>query len=152
MDKMINIIVSCCVKNDNKILFVQEKKKEINGLWNLPGGKSKPVEDIYQTAKREVLEETGYSIKLDSLLLIQNYVTDKGEMLIIYFNATLLNNKQKQYREKEIKDVKWLTLEEIKNIPKKNIRGGNGIDKIINNIERKIEYPLDIFNVYNYLK
>ncbi len=151
MSKILNIIVSCCVRNNNKILFVQENKKEVKGLWNLPGGKVKPTEDIFETAKREVLEETGYNIKLDSLLLIQNFVTNKGEMLIIYLNAFLDNVNQKDYRENEINDVKWLTLEEIKNIPKKDIRGGDSLDKIISNIKRKIDYPLDVFDIYNYL-
>ena len=148
MDKMLNIITSSCIRNEGKILFVQEEKKAIKGLWDLPGGKVKHGENIYEAAKREVLEETGYDIKIDSLLLIQNYVTDKGEMLILYFNASLLNDIQKDYRKYEINDVKWLTLEEIKNIPKKYIRGQEGIDKIIHNIEKNISYPLEIFDIY----
>ena len=97
------------------------------------------------------MEETGYSIELKSILLMQNYITSKGEMLIIYFNAELLNKKQEKYREEEIKNVKWFTIEEIKNIPKSSIRGGDGIDKILYNIERKIEYPLEMLDVHNYL-
>ena len=82
---------------------------------------------------------------------MQNYVTQKGEMLIIYFNAELLSEKQEKYRKEEIKNVKWFTIDEIKNIPRSNIRGGDGIDKILYNIEKKIEYPLNILDIYNYL-
>ena len=149
MDKMINIIVSSCVIDNNKILMVQENKSDIQGLWDLPGGKVKIGEDIKQAAIREILEETGYNIDLNSILLIQNYVTTKGVLLIIYFNATLSGYMQKKFREDEISNVKWFTLEEIENIPKNNIRGSEGIDKILYNIKNKIEYPLDILDIYN---
>ena len=83
---------------------------------------------------------------------MQNYVTPKGEMLIIYFNAKLLSKKQEKYKEEEIKNVKWFTIDEIKNIPRSNIRGGDGINKILYNIEEKIEYSLNMLDTYNYLE
>ena len=148
---MLNIIASCCVKDNDRILLVQENKNEVKGLWDLPGGKVKPTESIEQAAIREIMEETGYNIELDSLLLIQNYITLKGELLIIYFNAKLLNKKQKEYKNEEIKNVRWFTIDEIKKISKKEIRGGDGIDRILFNIEKKIQYPLEIFDIHNYL-
>lgn len=151
MDKMINIIASSCVINNNKLLMVQENKKDVKGLWDLPGGKVKANEDIEQAAIREILEETGYKINLDSILLIQNYVTDRGVLLIIYFNAILDNFNQKEFRKDEISNVKWFTLEEISNMPKDNIRGGDGIDKILYNIKNEIKYPLDILDIHNYI-
>lgn len=152
MDKKINIIASACVVDNNKVLLVQENKKEIKGLWDLPGGKVKSDEDIKQAVIREILEETGYKIDVNNILLIQNYVTDTGVLLIIFFNAKLLDNKQLKYRENEIKSVKWFTLEELKNIPKDKIRGGDGFDKILDNIENNKNYPLDILDIHNYIK
>lgn len=152
MDKKINIIASACVVDNNKVLLVQENKEEIKGLWDLPGGKVKSNEDIKQAVIREILEETGYKIELNNILLIQNYVTNKGVLLIIYFNAKLLDNKQLKYRENEIKSVKWFSLEELKNMPKESIRGGDGFDKILDNIENNKNYPLDILDIHNYIK
>ena len=151
MDKMINIIASSCILNNNKILMVQENKVDIKGLWDLPGGKVKTEEDIKQAVVRETLEETGYNIKLNSILLMQNYVTSKGVLLIIYFNAALQDLKQKEFRKDEISSVKWLSLEEIESIPKNKIRGGDGIRKIIYKIKNKIEYPIDILDIHNYI-
>ena len=106
MDRMINIIASSCIVNNNKILMVQENKKDVKGLWDLPGGKVKTNEDVKQAAIREILEETGYHINLNSILLIQNYVTDRGVLLIICFNANLSDLKQLAYRKDEIENVK----------------------------------------------
>lgn len=149
---MINIIASCCIKDKNKILFVEEKKEEVKGKWNLPGGKVKYNEDIKQAAIREIKEETGYDIEIENILLMQNYVNDKGVMLIIYFNAILKDKTQEKYRVSEINNVKWLSLNEIKEIPCDNIRGGREFDKILYNIENNINYPMNILEIYNFLK
>ena len=148
---MLNIIVSCCVKDKNKILMVQENKKDIEGKWDFPGGKLEETENIFMTAKREIMEETGYKIDIDNILLMQNYVTPKGEMLIIYFNSHLIEEFQCNYRKDEIKNVKWLTIDEIKEIPQDKIRGNDGFLKLIYNIENNINYPLDIFDIHDYL-
>lgn len=63
----------------------------------------------------------------------------------------MLDNKQLKYRENEIKSVKWFSLEELKNIPKDRIRGGDGFDKILDNIENNKNYPLDILDIHNYI-
>ena len=106
MEKCINIICSACVKKEDKILMVQENKKEVKNLWDLPGGKLKIDEDIKEAVIREIMEETGFKINVNSILLIQNYVTNKGVLLIIYFNGVLEDEKQLDYRENEIKNVK----------------------------------------------
>lgn len=46
----------------NEVLLVQETVSpipQLQGCWKLPGGLADPGEDFMQTARREVLEETG---------------------------------------------------------------------------------------------
>ena len=152
MEKCINIICSACVKKEDKILMVQENKKEVKNLWDLPGGKLKTDEDIKEAVIREIMEETGFKINVNSILLIQNYVTNKGVLLIIYFNGVLEDKKQLDYRKNEIKNVKWFTIEEMENLPKESIRGGDGFENIIYNIKNNISYPLEILDIHNYIK
>ena len=71
MDKCINIICSACVRNKDKILMVQENKKEVENLWDLPGGKLKIDEDVKEAVIREVLEETGFKINVNSIVKIK---------------------------------------------------------------------------------
>jgi 8-oxo-dGTP diphosphatase len=49
--------------SDNKILMV---KPGWSNLWELPGGGIKTTESIFQGIQREVLEETGFKINIES--------------------------------------------------------------------------------------
>lgn len=48
------------ITNKGKVLLVKNRR----GRWTLPGGRAHADEKLRQTAKREVMEETGVSIKL----------------------------------------------------------------------------------------
>ena len=57
---------SVVVVRRDAVLMVERKKPPLQGLWSFPGGKSEPGENPEQTARREVLEETG--LRLGRLL------------------------------------------------------------------------------------
>lgn len=48
-----NIIVNIVVKQDNKILMVQEGEGNSKGKWNFPAGHLEEGEDIFVGAIRE---------------------------------------------------------------------------------------------------
>lgn len=148
---MINIIASCCIEDDGKILMVQQNKEEYRNLWDFPGGKVEENEDIITAAKREVKEETGYKVSIDNLLFMQNYISDKGVILIIYFTASLLDSVSYEYNMDEIKDKKWMTIDEIRMMPEDLYRGKKDIKKVIDKIELNETYSLNIIDIHNLL-
>ncbi|MFF8381591.1 NUDIX domain-containing protein [Streptomyces sp. NPDC015661] len=56
-------------KASNRVVLLQrsENAKFAQGLWDLPVGKSEPGESITETAVRELYEETGLTVKPESL-------------------------------------------------------------------------------------
>lgn len=60
--------VGVVVWKDGKVLLVRRAKPPRQGQWSLPGGRQKLGETVRATAKREVMEEAGIEISVDSLL------------------------------------------------------------------------------------
>ena len=58
-----HVVVAVFVIKDGKILMGRRIGSIGNGTWGLPGGKLDFGEEIFDCAKREVLEESGLKIK-----------------------------------------------------------------------------------------
>ncbi len=52
--------VNCLAHQQNQILFCKWRDRDI---WTLPGGRAEPGETAEETAHRELLEETGATLK-----------------------------------------------------------------------------------------
>jgi ADP-ribose pyrophosphatase YjhB (NUDIX family) len=60
--------VGVVVWHDDQVLLIKRGKPPRAGQWSLPGGVQLLGEKLAQTAKREVLEETGIDIRLGSII------------------------------------------------------------------------------------
>ena len=140
MDKA--IVVGVCIKNDNnEILMVQEANDEIRGLYNIPAGKLDSNESIMEGAIRETKEETGYDVKLDSVLCIQ-YLESKNILKII-FNATIISGS-KSFDKDEIMDIKWIPIEELESMTSNEIRSYDSNISIIRDSKNNKQYSLEM--------
>lgn len=50
--ELVGIVAGCLLMKDGKYLLVQEKRKKVHGLWNLPAGYTDKGETIQQAAVR----------------------------------------------------------------------------------------------------
>lgn len=66
-------------------------------------------------------------------------------MKVISFTADILEENIK-FDEDEILDVKWIDIEEIKNMKEKELRGYKANIKVIENIRKNQIYPIEIFD------
>ncbi len=66
--------VNCLAHQENQILFCQWRD---NDIWTVPGGRVEPGETVEETAHRELLEETGATLKnLEVLCYIHCFMYD----------------------------------------------------------------------------
>lgn len=138
---MKKIVVGVCIKKDGKILMVQEAREDIYKMWNFPMGHLDDGETIFEGAKREAKEETGYDVELTSIISIQDF-TNKDSIKIT-FNANIISGDI-SYDKNEVLDVKWISIEELENMSSKELRAYNSSMDIIKDAKQNKQYSLEV--------
>jgi 8-oxo-dGTP pyrophosphatase MutT (NUDIX family) len=82
MKKVLNL---CLLVEDNKILLGMKKRGWGEGRWNGFGGKVEEGETIEESAKREMLEESGIKIKnLEERGVVTFTYEDSGKIMEVH--------------------------------------------------------------------
>lgn len=121
----------CIVFDGEKILLV----KQTQGHWGIPKGHVEENETEYETAIREVKEETNIDVEIEGeSRYTENYVTDKGvQKEVVYFIAKKIGGSVAA-QEAEIKEIEWLnpkdalervTYDDTRNLLKKALQDKN---------------------------
>ncbi|TCP29917.1 ADP-ribose pyrophosphatase YjhB (NUDIX family) [Scopulibacillus darangshiensis] len=79
-----SIGVGALVMKDDKVLLVRRMEDPGKGLWTNPGGYSEQLESIDQTVVREVLEETGVTTKVKSVVAIRDLPREVHNVYITF--------------------------------------------------------------------
>ena len=127
--------------NNEKYILIQTRQKEdgaeTNGMLELPAGKIREYENIFEALRREVKEETGLSITkiLGEDNQISNFI--KGNEVISYTPYCITQNLSGAYsiilntflceakgelltETNESQNIHWIKIEELKKILKNN--------------------------------
>lgn len=137
---IVEIIVGAIVIKDNKILMVRETKKDCYGKWAFPAGHMEENESILDGAKRETKEETGCDIKLKKVFPI---ISNNKNIVMIHFLADVIKETM-EYDINEIIETKWIELEQLKKMKEDELRSYPVVNFIIQSLEEKHLYELDI--------
>ncbi len=113
-----------CLKQNNKILLIQEGGELGYGLWSIPGGHLDDGETPEQGALREGLEEAGYEIELMQKVFTKvmpglEYLGWPGEedkiVDVHVFEAKIIGGELTKGGEEL--DIRWVPFDEVKNLP-----------------------------------
>lgn len=135
-----DIIVGAIVFKENKILMVKETKKECYGKWAFPAGHLEENESILEGVIRETKEETGCDIQLKKVFPI---ITTNKNIIMIHILAELINDTN-EYDRSEIMETKWIDVEQLKKMKEESLRSYPVVNFIIQSLEEKRLYELDI--------
>ena len=107
---------SVIYKLENKSIYILLIKHN-KGHWSFPKGHMETGETEYQTAIREVKEETNLDIKIyDGFRYITTYSPKENVMKdVVYFLSTPINSEIKPQLE-EVQKIEWVSENEAKNI------------------------------------
>ena len=73
------------IRDRNKILLGVRGKERNKGKWILPGGGVEFLEPMHQTAKREILEETGLEVQLRDTIGVYEIINSPHEHRVIVY-------------------------------------------------------------------
>ena len=116
---MNNIRVGCSVliKSNNKLLLGIRNKEPNKGLIITPGGGVELFENMIDTVKREIMEETGLEITNIKQLKTYEIINKPDEhRIIIYWSADY--DKNSIHSASDLTNAKFYSKEEIQELDK----------------------------------
>ncbi|MFI9006850.1 NUDIX hydrolase [Actinosynnema sp. NPDC053489] len=103
-----SVSVAGIVVNDvGQVLVIRRRD---NGHWEPPGGVLEVAETFEEGVRREVLEETGMSVRVERLTGVYKNI-QRGVVALVYRCAPLSGPGQVT---DEATEVRWMTLDEVR--------------------------------------
>ena len=119
--KTIFVFKGILFDKDGKVL-IDNRKEEIldaaNGKWEVPGGKIEFGESPEDAVKRELMEETGYNVKVNEIIPYSNvsmweYSDHKQHTVIFFYICDLEDENHIEIQDDRINTYRWITINEL---------------------------------------
>ncbi|UCD88315.1 MAG: NUDIX hydrolase [Desulfobacterales bacterium] len=115
------VAVGAIVVRENEVLLVKRSQPPSKGRWAIPGGRVELGETLQQAAEREIMEETGLTIRALNPIYTFEVIErdDAGRIRFHYVIVDLLAD----YVSGELKpsddasEAQWVTPEELEGLP-----------------------------------
>ncbi|MFO7964600.1 MAG: NUDIX hydrolase [Desulfobacterales bacterium] len=114
------VAVGALVCRDNRILLIKRGKSPSKGIWSVPGGRVELGETLQEAAEREVLEETGISVKAGDPVYVFDMIS-RDENAAIEYHFVIVDVSA-DYLSGEIKagddavDARWVRPDEMRDL------------------------------------
>jgi len=110
-------VAGIVINSEGKWLAVKKTYSGLKGVWSLPAGFVKVGETADEAVVREVKEETGIDCEVTGLIGLRTGVIRQeiSDNMAIFYCKPKDEHRQFTIQEREIAEVKWLTVEELVN-------------------------------------
>lgn len=112
-DKFMVILLGIIFDPKEKKILIGRRENDpyISNLsWVFPGGRAIPKEELEDSLKRKIKEETGFDVENLGAVFAKIY-PEKREFLSIYYLCETKNGEEKPGGD--IKELKWVAPEEL---------------------------------------
>jgi len=102
------------IRDDRDLILIDRRldKVLLGGFWEFPGGKIEGNETVQECIKREVLEEIGIEIAVDSHLITIDHTYSHFRVNLQVYNCRYLSGEA---RAIECEEIRWVTIQELDN-------------------------------------
>lgn len=107
--------------HEGKVLLVKRGVEPARGLWAVPGGTLELGETLQECTAREMLEETGITIKVGACVYVFDFFERdengkiKFHFVIVDFAGQYLSGEPKSADDAD--DARWFSPEELRELP-----------------------------------
>ncbi len=99
------------IQNNGKILITQRQFSDMfGGLWEFPGGKLHPGENLEQCLDREIAEELALPIRIEQKLMEIDHQYEELSITLHVFWCTALHD---QPQGRAVQSWRWVDLSEL---------------------------------------
>lgn len=113
--------VGAITLKDGKVLLVKRGIEPSYGRWAIPGGTLKLGETLQECAARELLEETGITIKVGACVYVFDFLERddaekiKFHFVVVDFAADYISGEPKG--ADDALEARWLSSTELRELP-----------------------------------
>jgi A/G-specific adenine glycosylase len=109
-------VTAAVIHRNGRVLIAQRPSQGLlGGLWEYPGGKQQPGEDLPACLQREIEEELDASICVGAELGVYRHAYTHFRVTLHAFHCALKGEKQP--RPLQAQDLRWVTLAELSGYP-----------------------------------
>jgi len=115
------VAVGAIVIKDGRVLLVKRSQPPSKGLWAIPGGRVELGETLKEAAEREIVEETGLTIRAGDPVYTFDVIErdDAGRIRFHYVIVDLMADylSGKLNPSDDASEARWVTPEELEGLP-----------------------------------
>lgn len=103
------------VVHDGKVLLLLRKKPPEAGFWSLPGGRVEFMERVEDALVRELREELGIEVEVESLLCVTNHIveTDNAHWVSPAYLVRPVRGVLRNLEPEKTAAIEWFPLSEL---------------------------------------
>ncbi len=99
---------------DGALLLVRRGTDPGRGRWTVPGGRVEPGEPVAAAVEREVLEETGLSVRCGGFLGWAERMSPAYHYVILDFSVTVAGGDPTPRARSDAAAASWVPLREVR--------------------------------------
>ncbi|WP_152446632.1 NUDIX domain-containing protein [Bacillus sp. THAF10] len=110
-------VAGIVVTDDGRWLVVKKKYGGLKGKWSFPAGFVEENETVDEAVRREILEETGITVKVEGLVGVRSGVIQEriSDNMLLFLCTPLHANVV--YQKSELIDAAFKTMDELQDDP-----------------------------------
>lgn len=101
-------------EDDEVLIALRPENAMLGGLWEFPGGKQKPDEEIEETVLRELHEELDVDVSITKPFMKLDHTYSHFKITIHAYLCRLENGIPKP---KDSQEVRWVSIDELEDFP-----------------------------------